>query len=88
MTYIKRLIAFILSWFKASEPEPEAPRTTAKHKKHVHLRVPERRALYRDYAAGEAPGDLALKYNVSSSTVYRIVHDYDSGTLKMYREVA
>lgn len=80
MHYIKRLIAKIRSWFKASEPQPTRP--TIKHKKHVHLKDSEKRSLYDLWSAGEEPTELARAFNVSMSTVYRVVAEHERKALR------
>lgn len=84
MTYIKRLIAYILSWFKASEPSTTERKPQKKHKKHVYLTASEKKNLYAMYAGGEEPTELARAFDVSMATVYRIVADYDRKTLRAY----
>lgn len=80
MHYIKRLIAKIRSWFKASEPEPVKP--VIKHKKHVHLTAKEKSSLYDLWAAGEEPTELARAFDVSMSTVYRVIADYERKSIR------
>ena len=80
MSYIKRLIAMIRSWFKASEPQPARP--TIKHKKHVHLKASEKSSLYDLWSAGEEPSELARAFNVSMSTVYRTITEHERKALR------
>ena len=82
MSAIKYLIALIRSWFKASEPEAIEPRQHKKHKRHVHLTVVEKKNLYALWAEGEEPAELARAFNVSMSTVYRILMEYERKELR------
>lgn len=83
MSYIKRLIAVIASWFKASEVQPEPERKPHKpHKRHVHLKPSEKTNLYRLWTTGEEPAELARAFNVSMSTVYRIIMIHERKELR------
>lgn len=83
MSAIKYLIALIRSWFKASgEEAPQLTRQQKKHKRHVHLTVVEKKNLYALWAEGEEPAELARAFNVSMSTVYRILMEYERKELR------
>lgn len=83
MNIIKQMIAMIRSWFKASGVER---RKQKPHKKHVHLSRTDKANLYRLWSEGEEAPELARAYNISTSTVYRVVSEYERKELRMYRK--
>jgi DNA-binding MarR family transcriptional regulator len=88
MSYIRKLIAIIASWFKTSEPQPIESKPKKKHKKHVYLTASEKKSLYALYNTGEEPAELARAFDVSMATVYRVTAEYDRKTLRAIRKKA